>query len=152
MKIAEILRPEAVVPELQAGEKMGVLRELSEKIAALDQSIDAQEVLKALANRERLGSTGIGHGVAIPHTKLPGLSRIHAAFGRSTPGVAFDSVDAQPAHLFFVLLAPDKKVGSHLAALERASRLLHNENNRRRLLEAPAGALFEVIRQADEEA
>jgi len=152
MKISQILRPEAVVPELHAEEKMGVLRELSETIAAMDQSIDGQEVLKALANRERLGSTGIGHGVAIPHTKLPGLSRIHAAFGRSARGVDFESIDGQPAHLFFVLIAPDKKVGSHLAALERASRLLHNEDNRHRLLQAPADMLFETIREADEEA
>lgn len=150
MKIASILKPDAICAELGATEKMGVLRELAHKLAQTHAELDEARILKALVDRERLGSTGIGGGIAIPHAKLAGLNNIYAAFGRSHAGIDFDGTDDQPAHLFFLLIAPAKTVGRHLAALERASRLLQNENTRRRLLDVDADALFSTICEADE--
>jgi nitrogen PTS system EIIA component len=151
MKLASILQPDAICPELTATEKLGAIRELTRQLADCHPEIDEAAIVKALAERERLGSTGIGDGVAIPHAKIPGLDRIYAVFGRSLPGVDFDSIDGKPSHLFFMLVAPDKKVGRHLAALERASRLLQSAANRERLLHMSADELFECICESDEE-
>ncbi|MDP8221850.1 MAG: PTS sugar transporter subunit IIA [Candidatus Lernaella stagnicola] len=150
MKLASILQPDAICPELGATDKMGVLREMTHQLSACYPEVDESQILKALVDRERLGSTGIENGVAIPHAKIPGLDRIYAVFARSPEGIDFESVDGEASTLFFMLIAPDKKVGRHLAALERASRLLQNSETRRALLEMDASELFDSICRADE--
>jgi PTS system nitrogen regulatory IIA component len=103
-----------------------------------------------LQERERLGSTGIGDGVAIPHGKLKTLDRLLISFGRSRTGIDFDSMDSKPAHLFFLLVAPEESVGVHLKTLARISKLLKNPEVRRRLIDGGnANDLFRII--ADEE-
>ena len=92
----------------------------------VENSLDRQEVIRVLQERERLGSTGIGEGVAIPHGKLKDLKRLLISFGRSRSGVDFDSMDGKPAHLFFLLVAPEESVGVHLKTLARISKLLKN--------------------------
>jgi len=136
MTVTDILAPDRVVPELRATTKQGVLEELAALLAGAT-GTDAPKLLSVLRERERLNSTAIGEGIAIPHGRLPGLRGVIAGFARSTPGVDFDSVDKQPTHLFFVLVAPDDAAAMHLKALARISRLLKDKDFRARLLEIP---------------
>ena len=153
MRISEIVSPEAVVSELRAETKEGVLRELSEAIARAMPSLSAEGLAAILMERESLGSTGIGAGAAIPHGKVPGIDRMVAAFGRSRAGVQFHSLDGRPAHLFFAIVAPDQSAGMHLKALARISRLLKDDRFRQSLLEAAdADDLRRVFREHDEQA
>lgn len=152
MRISEIVSPEAVVSDLRAGTKEGVLRELSEAIAGAMPALSAETVAAILMDRESLGSTGIGDGAAIPHGKVAGIERMVAAFGRSRAGVQFHSLDGKPAHLFFAIVAPEQSAGMHLKALARISRLLKDERFRRSLLEArDAEELRRVFREHDDQ-
>jgi len=152
MKILDILTSEALVaPSLTGTSKTAVLRELAEHLARQHGEIDAGRLVEVLWERERLGSTAIGDGIAIPHGKLPGLKGVIGAFGRHVAGVDFDSLDGSPTHLFFLLVAPEDSVGQHLKALARVSRLLKDRAFRDRLLAAPDGAaIFQLIRAEDE--
>jgi len=136
MKIQDIVSPESIVDDLRADTKEGVLRELSEVIAKFLPKLSTDSLTSILMERESLGSTGIGDGVAIPHGKVAGIERLVAAFGRSRNGVPFHSLDGKPAHLFFLIMAPENSAGMHLKALARISRLLKDERFRRSLLEA----------------
>lgn len=150
MKILDIVSPEAILDELQSDTKEGVLRELSAVLSGMVPSLPPETIASILLERETLGSTGIGDGVAIPHGKSAGLERLVAAFGRSRKGVPFDSLDGQPAHLFFVIMAPEYSAGMHLKALARISRLLKDERFRRSLLEAAdADELRRVLQEED---
>ena len=151
MKITDILQETSVVGTLVGRSKADVIEELAGVLARDHGEIDRQRLIQALEDRERLNSTALGDGVAIPHGKLPGLKRVLAAFGRSLPGVDFQSLDGKPTHLFFLLVAPEDSAGAHLKALARISRLLKEETFRRRLMEAPsARELFETIRTEDD--
>jgi len=152
MKILDILTSEALIaPDLAGADKTAVLRELAQHLARAHAGIDADRLVEVLWERERLGSTAIGDGIAIPHGKLPGLSGVIGAFGRHPAGVDFESLDGSPTHLFFLLVAPEDSVGQHLKALARVSRLLKDRAFRERLLAAPdRGALFRLIREEDE--
>jgi PTS system nitrogen regulatory IIA component len=153
MKLLDIVSPGGVVDDLRAETKEGVLREMSEVAAAGIPSLSAQRLTSILLDRESLGSTGIGDGVAIPHGKVPGLDRLLAVFGRSRAGVQFHSLDGKPAHLFFLVMAPEQSAGMHLKALARISRLLKDSSFRNSLLEArDADDLRRVLREADDRA
>jgi nitrogen PTS system EIIA component len=153
MKIQDILPPEAVVDGLRAETKEGVLRELSEAVCRRLPALSPALLTAILMDREGLGSTGIGEGVAIPHGKIPGIDRLVAVFGRSPAGVQFASLDGKPARLFFLILAPENSAGMHLKALARISRLLKDQRFRARLLAAKgAEGLSQVLREADERA
>ena len=150
MRIEDILAPELVIATLHASTKAGVLEELAAAVAAQHSEVDRQRLVQALDERERLNTTALGEGVAIPHGKLLGLRRVFAAFGRSPAGVDFQSLDGKPTHLFFLLVAPEESAGAHLKALARVSRLLKDDAFRARLREAPdADALYQTIRQED---
>lgn len=158
MKITDFLKQELVIAELQAKDKAGVLAELAQKMAekypALAEekyaNLSAADLERVLWDRERLESTGIADGVAIPHGKMASLSELVAAFGRSTPGIDFQAIDGKPSHIFFVLVAPENSVGLHLKALARISRLCKNQSFRTRLLEAKdANDLFQAISEED---
>jgi len=136
MKISELLNPQAIVANLKATGKDAALSELTDALLAVAPSLRRDEVLQVLHERERLGSTGIGDGVAIPHGKLKGMPELMLAFGRSASGVDFESMDGQPAHLFFLLLAPEESVGVHLKALARISKLLKDVEVRQQMLDA----------------
>jgi len=136
VKISELLAQDAVVPEMHATTKEEALVELTEALLASGCVLDKDEVLRILQERENLGSTGIGDGVAIPHGKLKNLDRLVMSFGRSREGVDFDSMDGKPAHLFFLLVAPEESVGIHLKTLARISKLLKDEGVRQQLIEA----------------
>lgn len=150
MKIQDIVSPEAIVDDLRAESKEGVLRELSEVIANIVPKLSADSLAAILMERESLGSTGIGDGVAIPHGKVGGIEHLVAAFGRSRNGVQFQSLDGKPAHLFFLIVAPEYSAGMHLKALARISRLLKDERFRRSLLDAEdADELRRILREED---
>jgi PTS system nitrogen regulatory IIA component len=126
MEISDLLAPEAVLPSLKAQGKKQLLQELSERIAPF---CDAPErrILETLIERERLGSTGMGQGIAIPHGRLAGLKKITGMFARLETPIAYDAVDNQPVDLVFLLLAPEGAGADHLKALARVSRLLRNQ-------------------------
>jgi len=151
MKIRDILSEELIVSDLQQTEKTGALEELVSHLAAAVEGINAGELLAVLQEREQLGSTGIGDGVAIPHGKLKELKKLVAVFGKSARGVAFNSMDGRPVHLFFLLVAPENSAGIHLKALARLSRLLKNNGFRQKLMDVTgARGLYQVIIQEDE--
>ena len=151
MRIQDILPPGAVVDGLLAETKEGVLRELSGVVCRRLPALSPDRLTAILMDREGLGSTGIGEGVAIPHGKIPGIDRLVAAFGRSRGGVQFASLDGKPARLFFLVLAPENSAGMHLKALARISRLLKDQRFRERLLAAEgAEGLSQVLREGDE--
>jgi PTS system nitrogen regulatory IIA component len=152
MKITDILSEDMVVSSLRGRTKGDVIDELAGVVAEHHRGeIDHGRLVQALEDRERLNSTALGEGVAIPHGKLPGLKRVVAAFGRSPSGVDFSSLDGKPTHLFFLLVAPEDSAGAHLKALARISRLLKDDSFRARLMSAPAAAdLYRTIREEDD--
>jgi PTS system nitrogen regulatory IIA component len=151
MKLTEILSAKLVLPLLKGTSKEAVLHELADRMAAEHPDIDADRLVEVLWERERLGSTAIGDGIAIPHGKLPGLHSVLAAFGRHPKGVDFQSLDGQPTHLFFLLVAPENSVGQHLKALARVSRLLKENAFRERLTHADTQEeLYTIIREEDD--
>jgi nitrogen PTS system EIIA component len=150
MKITDILSPDMVVADLKGTTKPDVLKELAAVLAAKRPEIPLDELTAVLSERERLGSTAIGDGIAIPHGKLRGVSKILGAFGRHLKGVDFESLDGNPTHLFFVLVAPEESASLHLKALARVSRLLKDGGFRERLVAAPAGPeIFRLIKEED---
>lgn len=126
MKINDFLSPELILADLTARNKEEVLLELADRIAQKFPRVSTEELLRILKERERLGSTGIGDGFAIPHGKSKHMERMVISFGRSQAGIAFDSMDGKPAHYFFVLIAPENSAGDHLKALAKISRFLKN--------------------------
>src|SRR5512145_3181596 len=135
MKIVEFLRSDAVIANLSGPTGQAVLGELCRPLAA-SQRADAQRLVETLLDREKLGSTGIGEGVAIPHGKVAGLPALVASFGRAPQGIDFRSIDGRPTHLFFTLIAPENSAGAHLKALARISRIFKNPAFRDAILKA----------------
>ena len=152
MKILDILDKECIIPELRSRTKEEVLEELTGALLSCKANLDKETLVEVLLERERLGSTGIGDGIAIPHGKVQDLDELVLSFGRSTQGIEFDSMDGRPTHLFFLLIAPENSAGIHLRALAKISRLLKSSHFRQRLLKAETGEeLFEVIQEEDKE-
>lgn len=151
MKITDFLTVQTVMPSLASRDKNAVLQELAEGLTAYYQSLDQKRVFEVLLERERISTTAIGEGVAIPHGKLPDVDRVLGVFARSIAGVDFGSLDGAPTYLFFVLIAPQNAAADHLKALARISRLLKDEGFRRRLLAGKSSEeLFALIAQEDE--
>ena len=150
MRIAEFLREDLIFADLAAADKVGVLREICAGLARANPPLSSEKLAEALLDREKLGSTGIGEGVAIPHGKLPALPGLVAAFARKKAGVDFAAIDGKPAHLFFVLFAPDNSAGVHLKALARVSRLFKQPQFRQAILAAEdAASIFRLISEED---
>ena len=125
MEINDILSPDAIIPSLRVTSKKQALQELSKKAADLT-GLPERTIFDVLIERERLGTTGVGNGIAIPHGKLNGIDGLHCLFARLESPVDFDSVDEQPVDLICVLLAPESAGADHLKALARVSRLLRD--------------------------
>ena len=152
MKLSDILEEDNIIPDLKAKDKKGVLEELAEAIASHEPSLDKNSLVKVLLERERLGSTGIGDGVAIPHGKFPAVTQPIISFGRSRKGLDFDSMDGEPAFLFFLLVAPENAASIHLKALARIAKILKNGAFRKVLMKAQnRQELYKTIIQNDEE-
>jgi nitrogen PTS system EIIA component len=125
MEIPDLLTPRSVVPQLRVATKKQALQELAKRAAGLT-GLHEREVYEALVERERLGTTGIGHGVGIPHGRLRGLARLHGIFARLERAIPFEAIDDEPVDLLFLLLAPENAGGDYLKALARVSRLLRD--------------------------
>jgi PTS system nitrogen regulatory IIA component len=150
MKIADIFKQEFIIEELAAKTKRDVLLELSTAFLRGPYSFDTERVVEILLNREKLGSTGIGDGIAIPHGKLEGLNELILGFGRSTGGIDFQAMDGRPVHLFFLLVAPENSEGQYLKALAKISRMLKEATFRKRLMDADAAAeLYRIVTDKD---
>ncbi len=151
MKFSELINKNYIIPEFKGSTKKQVLEELVEALASNNVEIDKVVLLNALLEREKLGSTGIGDGVAIPHGKLNGLDNIILLFGKSGQGVDFDAIDRKPVCLVFLLVAPADSAGLHLKALARLSRMLREKEFKNSLLMAPdAETLLKIIIDKDE--
>ena len=154
MNIMSFLDERAVTTDLKAqANKEEIIRELAELLvkAGSIKDKDVSKLVQILLKREALGSTGIGQGVAIPHGKSDCVTKLVAAFGVSRSGVVFDSLDGEPVHLFFLLVAPEDSAGPHLKALARISRLLKDKHFRDSLKAArDEKTLVKIIREEDE--
>jgi len=150
MKITDILSADMIIPDLKGTTKPDILSELAKLLTSKYKEISLRDLLAVLAERERLGSTAIGDGIAIPHGKLRGVAKIIGAFGRHVAGVDFDSLDGGPSQLFFVLVAPEDSASLHLKALARVSRLLKESSFRDHLIVAKdSDELYKLIKEED---
>ncbi|MDD4240812.1 MAG: PTS sugar transporter subunit IIA [Smithellaceae bacterium] len=151
MRLDQIFKSEFLSENLTANTKADVLAELINVLIASGLTIDRVKAIDVLQQREKLGSTGIGDGVAIPHGKVSDLQDLVVAFGRSKTGIAFDAIDGKPVHLFFLLLAPENSTGQHLKALAKISKMLKTPNFRKKLLDAKSKSdLYKAIVEQDE--
>lgn len=130
MRMSDFVVREAIIPELPATNKEGVIRAMVESLRAAGQfrGADLEDIIRAILKREFLGSTGIGRGVAIPHTKHNSVERLVGTVAISQKGIAFDSLDGEPVHVFVLLISPQDRPGDHLRALENVSRSLRDDN------------------------
>jgi PTS system nitrogen regulatory IIA component len=132
MEIADMLVPEAVLASVRTSGKKALLQDMAERASKLT-GLPERRIFETLIERERLGSTGMGQGIAIPHGRIAGLPRIVGLFARLETPIAYDAVDDQPVDLVFLLLAPEGAGADHLKALARVSRLLRNKQTCERL-------------------
>ena len=152
IKVSNFLNSQAVIDQLEASNKKEVLEELCDVLVTLHPELDKDKMVGILLDRERLGSTGVGEGIAMPHGKVNDLEGLIACFGRSRKGVTFDAVDEKPVHLFFLLFAPEKSAGDHLKALAKISRLLKRPSIREDLMAVSSKEkLYEILTQEDNE-
>jgi len=151
MKILDYLKEDWILPELQGTDKRSVLKELSGVLMKPCQVASGDEILQVLLEREKVGSTGIGEGVAIPHGRLKKLRTFFISFGRSMTGIEFDSIDHRPSQLFFLVMAPENSAVDNLKLLGRIVTLLKDPSFRKRLLEAHTREeIFKIISEEDE--
>jgi PTS system nitrogen regulatory IIA component len=151
MKILNYLKEEWIIPDLQGTDKRSILKELSSLLVKPCQVASGEEILQVLLEREKLGSTGIGEGIAIPHGRLRKLKTFFISFGRSVKGVDFDSIDHHPSQLFFLVMAPENSAVDNLKLLGRIVALLKDTSFKKRLMGAQTREeLFQIISEEDE--
>lgn len=151
MKLADFLELETVIPRLKSDSKEDVIDELSENISKTHTNINHERLVEALLERERLCSTAIDFGVAVPHAKLSGIDDIVIGFGRSIEGIEFESLDNKPSHFFITLIAPEEATGAHIELLTRISKVFKEPDFRSRLMKCETGEeIFESIITEDE--
>ena len=149
MKILDVLDKEAILVDLQAKDKIGILNELVAPISRIT-GIDQKDIVRVLMERERLGSTGIGGGIGIPHGKLKDIDSLIVGFGLSRQGVDFESIDGRPTHIFFLLVTPENSIDIHLKLLSQISRILKNDLLKERLRNAKSqDEVLDIIREED---
>lgn len=152
MEIRDLLQPESVVADLKAANKKQLLQDLA-KCAARVTGVNDRKIFETLLERERLGSTGVGSGIAIPHGKLSDFKRLYGVFARLERPVEFDAIDEQPVDLIFLLLAPEGAGADHLKALARVSRLLRDTSMCEKLRGTDtADGLYMVLTQSEAQA
>jgi PTS system nitrogen regulatory IIA component len=143
--IRDLLQDELVIEEIKATDKLGVIREFSRLLKSAGRIENEDELVRVLLERESLGSTAVGDGVAIPHAKLHFLPEMIIAFGRSSRGIDFQSIDEKPVYLVFLLVTPDDRPGEHLKALARISRILKNPVLRENLKRSSQGKQLQMF-------
>jgi nitrogen PTS system EIIA component len=154
MNLCDFVVRDAIISDLKATEKQDVIRELMDALRQTGhvQDSDFESVVKAIIKREELGSTGIGKGVAVPHTKHPSVPRLVGTVGLSQKGVNFEALDGEPVYIFFLLVSPPDKPGDHLRALENISRHLKDNHFCRCLQRARSREeLAQLLQDADQD-
>jgi PTS system nitrogen regulatory IIA component len=152
MEISDLLQPEAVISGLKASSKKQALQELA-KHAAQITGVNDRRIFETLLERERLGTTGVGNGIAIPHGKLADFTRLYGLFARLDRPIDFEAIDEQPVDLIFLLLAPEGAGADHLKALARVSRLLRDTSVCEKLRGADtADGLYMLLTQSEAQA
>ncbi len=150
MKILDVLQPRTILPDLQSRDKKGVIEELVRPMADMA-NLKFEDLVRVLMERERLGSTGIGGGIGIPHGKLKNLENLLLGVGVSRKGVNFESMDGRPTHIFFLLITPESETGLHLKLLARISRILKNEQFKENLMHVTdKDEIYRIIKEEDE--
>lgn len=144
MDFTDLVAPEGIIPSLKAKSKKQALQELAVKAAAIT-GLEQRDIFDTLLQRERLGSTGLGHGIAIPHVKFKELKNIVCLFARLDTPIEFDSHDNEPVDLIFLLLAPEHASGDHLKALARISRLVREPQTLERLRSAESAEVLRSV-------
>jgi len=144
MEIADLLSPDAVLSHLKAASKKQVLQEMAHKATVLT-GLSERRIFETLTEREKLGSTGMGQGIAIPHGRVAGVEKMTGLFAQLDHPVDFDAMDDQPVDLIFLLLAPEGAGADHLKALARVSRLLRNQAVCEKLRAAPQAATLYAL-------
>ena len=151
MKILDNLKKEAILDDLKSQDKKGIIEELVTPIASIA-SINHEDIVRVLLERERLGSTGIGNGIGIPHGKLKGIDSLILGFGLSRKGVDFESMDGQPTQIFFLLISPENSAGLHLKLLAQISKILKVDTFREKLIQATnTDEIYDIINNVDED-
>lgn len=151
MKILDVLYKDAILADLKSSDKQGVLAELVAPVALIS-GISQEKLSRVLMEREQLGSTGIGGGIGIPHGKLKTLKSLILGFGLSRRGVDFDSIDRNPTHIFFLLMAPENSAGIHLKLLAQISNILKNDLFKNKLMNAEnSDDVLRLIKEVDQE-
>ncbi len=152
MRLSDILKESTVICSVNGGTKKDIVTQLASQLKTAGLINDVDPVVRVVMERESLGSTGIGDGVAIPHGKLGASGQVMCVFARSKNGVEFDATDGEPVYIFFLVLAPENAASLHLTALSRISRILRDPSFRKRLLEMPDDArlLYQNIVEEDE--
>ena len=151
MKILDVMPKEAILDDLKSQNKKGLLEELVAPLASRT-GLNSDDLVRVLMERERLGSTGIGGGIGIPHGKIKNLESLVLGFGLSRKGIDFESIDGEPTYIFFVLITPEDSTGLHLKLLARISRILKNDHFKERLMNASdRDEIYDIIKQEDEE-
>src|SRR5574340_627125 len=130
MRLTDVLKEDFILTDLKSRKKTELLEEMISNISERVGGIDRKKVLETVIERERLGTTGIGNGIAIPHGKVKGVDVIRVFFGRSKKGIDFDSMDKMPVYLFFMILAPENSAAAHLKILASISHLFRNQDLR----------------------
>ena len=149
MDISDLLTPDRVIARLKAGTKKQALQELARRAASFT-GVHERQILEVLLEREKLGTTGVGHGIAIPHGKLGTVDRLYGMFARLETPIDFDAIDEQPVDLIFLLLAPEGAGADHLKALARVSRLLRDSSMCEKLRGADtADGLYTLLTQSE---
>ncbi|MEE9542383.1 MAG: PTS sugar transporter subunit IIA [Thermodesulfobacteriota bacterium] len=150
MKLEDVLNKDYIIPDLNSGEKREILEEMVGDLSTKVVGLNKEELLELILEREKLGSTGIGYGVAIPHAKMKGIKNILVSFARSRKGIDFQSTDEKPVHLFFLIVAPENATSSHLKILSEISRILRESVFRKKLLKArDTEEIYQAIMEAD---
>ena len=150
MRVVDLIDQDSILPGLRARRRNDVIPELAEFLATRHAGVTQQDAARVLTEREKLGSTAIGGGLAIPHAKLETVRGLIACLGRSPRGIDFGSPDEKPTHFFFVIIAPEQAQGDHLKALARISRLFQSSELRARLLGAEtAEGMYAIMASAE---
>ena len=152
MRLSDILHEDNLIPDLKSRDKKRVIEELAGVMVNNKPYLDKDSLVRILLERESLGSTGIGDGVAIPHGKFHGINELIISFGRSLRGLDFESMDGQPVFLFFLLVAPEDSASIHLKALAKIAKMLKDSTFRKKLMEASTRKeLYQLIVEKNEE-
>jgi fructose-specific phosphotransferase system IIA component len=151
LKISEYLKPEAIIMEIKAKEKIAAINEIVAYMVESKMVSDRKEFIKALAKRENLESTGIGNGIAIPHARTNAVGDLVLAFARSPQGIDFSSIDGKPSHIIFLIASPENQKSEYIMALAKLSRLLRKHPVREMLRNAKdPEEILEIVRGNEE--